>query len=158
MSFLKRIKNLGESASHRANLRKEKVAADLSILIAKAGLRRKDVAVKLGISEPALSSRLRGNANLGLDTIGAICDAASVEFDVVFRKRDAPRSLNFWEQGEPNPASTVVRHDMSYLLNRTRIAMPGRGYEFETRSVVSHSAANDNHAVKAKYEQESIAA
>lgn len=71
MSFLKRIKDLGESASHRANLRKKKVATDLAILIAKAGLRRKDVAIKLEISEAALSSRLRGNANLSLDTIGS---------------------------------------------------------------------------------------
>ena len=158
MSFLKRIKNLGESASHRANLRKEKVATDLAILIAKAGLRRKDVASKLEISEAALSSRLRGDANLSLNTIGSICDAASVEFDVVFRKRDAPRSLNYWEQVEMSPASTVVRHDMSYLLDRARIVMPHRGYEFETPSVVGLGAANDNRAVKVRYEQEPIAA
>lgn len=159
MSFLKRIKDLGESASHRANLRKEKVATDLAILIAKAGLRRKDVAIKLEISEAALSSRLRGNANLSLDTIGSICDAASVEFDLVFRKRDTPRSLNYWEKVEPSSASTIVKHDMSYLLHRNRIAMPsGRAYEFETPSMVDHGAANDNRIVKAKYEQEPIAA
>lgn len=102
MSFLKRIKDLGESSSHRANMRKEKVATDLAILIAKEGLRRKDIAKRLGISEAALSSRLKGNANLTLDTIGGICDAASVEFDLVFRRRGAQRNLSYWEQAEPS--------------------------------------------------------
>ena len=88
MSFLKRIKAIGESKSHRANLLKEKVAADLVILISKAGLSRSDVAVKLDISEPALANLLRGDAKLGLDTINAICDAASVEF------RDLNQSLS----------------------------------------------------------------
>jgi transcriptional regulator with XRE-family HTH domain len=158
MSFLKRIKDLGENVSHRANLRKEKVATDLAILIAKEGLRRKDVAKKLGISEAALSSRLKGDANLTLDTIGGICDAASVEFDLVFRKRGVSRNRSYWEQVEPSVAATVVKQDMSHLLHRTRFALPSRGYAFETSSTVGHVAANDGHVVKAEYEQERIAA
>ena len=158
MSFLKRIKDLGDSLEHRANLRKERVAADLAILIANEGLRRKDVAKKLGISEAALSSRLKGDANLTLDTIGGICDAASVEVDLVFRKRGTPRSLCYWEQTEPSGAATVVRQDMSHLLHRARQVSPHKGYAFGTAASYDMAAANDVGIVKVKYEQEPIAA
>lgn len=158
MSFLKRIKNLGDNLAHRANLRKERVAADLAILIAKEGLRRKDVAQKLGISEAALSSRLKGDANLTLDTIGGICDAASVEFDLVFRKRGSQRYLSYWEQVEPSGAATVVRQDMSHLLHRARQVSPYKGYAFGSASSFDMVAANDAAVLKVKYEQEPIAA
>lgn len=160
MSFLKRIKDLGDNLAHRASLRKERVAADLAILIAKEGLRRKDVAHQLGISEAALSSRLKGDANLTLDTIGSICDAASVEFDVVFRRRGESRSLSYWEQSEPVVAAPLVRQDMSHLLHRARQMSLCKGHafgsekSFDHRSASTHAKAVD----KVKYEQESLAA
>lgn len=158
MSFLKRIKSLGESVTHRANLRKEKVATDLAILIANAGLRRKDVAAKLNITEAALSSRLKGNANLSLDTIGSICDVACVEFDVVFRKRDVPRNLNYWEIHDASPASTVIKQDMSHLISQSRIKLPHKCFEFESDILVGKGSANDHRLLEAKYEAKSLAA
>ena len=159
MSFLKRIKDLGDNLAHRANLRKEKVAADLAILIAKEGLRRKDVASKLGISEAALSSRLKGDANLTLDTIGGICDAASVEFDLVFRRRGAQRNLSYWEQEEPTVPATFVKQDMSHLIHRARAFSSPKGYAYEYAAVFESVAANDDAPrTKVKHEQERIAA
>lgn len=158
MNFLQRIKELGENATHRANLRKEKVAADLAILISKAGLRRKDVAARLNITEAALSSRLKGNANLSLDTIGSICDVACVEFDVVFRKRDVFRNLNYWEIQDAAPASTVVKQDMSHLISQSQIKMRRNCFEFESNILVGKGSANDHRLLEVKYEAKSLAA
>lgn len=100
MSFLQRIRSLGDSAAHRAAQRRTKVAADLGVLLAVTGLKRKDVAARLDISDAALSIRLNGTSNMTLESIGSICDAAGVEFDVVFRRKDDERARHFWENDD----------------------------------------------------------
>lgn len=59
---------------------REEVAAGLCAAIDRAGLRRKDVAQTLGITEAALSIKLSGRTNLTLESIAEIADAAGATF------------------------------------------------------------------------------
>lgn len=100
MKFLDRIKELG-STIKRSDQLKTKVAADLSILIAHAGLKRKDIAQRLETSEANLSIKLNGTQNLTIESISSISEAAGFDFDIVFRTIDMPRALSFFELEEP---------------------------------------------------------
>lgn len=100
MTFLKRLKELGSTIS-RSDQLKTKVASDLSVLIALAELKRKDVAKRLNTSEAALSIKLNGTANLTLESICSITEAVGYDVDVVFRKRDSQRTCSFFELQQP---------------------------------------------------------
>ncbi|WP_457389267.1 hypothetical protein [Roseateles sp. P5_E1] len=100
MKFLDRIKELS-STIKRSDQLKTKVAADLAILIARAGLKRKQIAQRLEISEAALSIKLSGTQNLTLESISSISEAAGFDFDVVFRTTYMPRAHSFFELEEP---------------------------------------------------------
>jgi transcriptional regulator with XRE-family HTH domain len=91
------VKELRTDIKARAEERRQRVASDLAILIAKAGLKRKDVAQLLEITESALSIRLNGKTNLTLDSIGGICDATGYDFDVHFRRAEEAPVMSFWE-------------------------------------------------------------
>lgn len=100
MKFLDRIKELGSSIK-RSDQIKTKVAADLSVLIARAGLKRKDIAQRLQTSDANLSIRLSGTQNLTIESISSISEAAGFDFDIVFRTPDMPRAHSFFELEEP---------------------------------------------------------
>ena len=100
MKILDLVRELRTDLRARADERRQRVASDLAILIAKAGLKRKDVAQRLEITEAALSIRLNGTTNLTLDSIGGICDATGYEFDVHFRRPDEAPAMSFWELEE----------------------------------------------------------
>ncbi len=100
MNFFDRVKTLRSDLRSRTAERRQRVASDLAILISKAGLKRKDVAKRLDITEAALSIRLNGTTNLTLDSIGSICDAAGVEFDIHFRRPEDAPALSYWELEE----------------------------------------------------------
>lgn len=91
------VGELTSDIKNRAAERRQRVASDLAILIAKAGLKRKDVAQRLEITEAALSIRLNGKTNLTLDSISGICDATGYDFDVHFRRAEAVPAMSFWE-------------------------------------------------------------
>ncbi len=121
MNFFERVKTLKSDLKSRAEERRQRVASDLAILIAKAGMKRKDVAHRLDITEAALSIRLNGSTNLTLDSIGGICDAAGFEFDVHFRRPEEAPALSFWEIEEalmppmdaPEPANKTKKTEVS---------------------------------------------
>lgn len=91
-------------------LAKVSVAADLTILVAQSGISRSELARKLGWSRARVSQVLSGTGNLTIETIHAVAQAAGFAFDVAFRKPEATRARNVWEQAEliKLPASTAL--------------------------------------------------
>lgn len=81
-----------------AELAKVSVAADLTILVAKSGISRSDLAKKLGWSRARVSQVLSGESNLTIETIYAVTKAAGAAFDVVFRKPASARAPQIWER------------------------------------------------------------
>lgn len=159
MKFLERVKELKSDIKSRAEERKQRVASDLAILIAKAGLKRKDVSKRLEITEAALSIRLNGTANLTLDSISGICDATGFEFDVHFRRADEAPAMSFWEIDEANaPAKPIEKKEVNgeawldRLLNKNL-----GGVLYDVPSFKPANAANES-LVMTKYEPEPIAA
>ena len=84
-------------ASHKdlaEELKTVDVAADLTLLLQHAGVSREVLASKLGWSGDRLSQVLSGHENITVQTIAAVAGAMGYTFDVVFRKMDAPLTLN----------------------------------------------------------------
>jgi transcriptional regulator with XRE-family HTH domain len=84
-------------ASHKdlaEELKTVDVAADLTLLLQHAGVSREVLASKLGWSGDRLSQVLSGHENITVQTIAAVAGALGYTFDVVFRKTDAPLTLN----------------------------------------------------------------
>ena len=64
-----------------------RVAEDLRKALKARGIRQKDVAARLGISDPAVSERLSGNRNLTLASIQELADLAGLSVTVQFNPR-----------------------------------------------------------------------
>lgn len=96
--FANRVQRLWESASFRAQTRRNQVATDLSIAVAESQLSRKAVADMAGMKLPQLSRQLSGDVNLTLDSIGKICEAIGYDFDMVLRKAKDKAALQPWQQ------------------------------------------------------------
>jgi transcriptional regulator with XRE-family HTH domain len=165
VKILDLVKELRTDIKARADERRQRVASDLAILIAKAGLKRKDVAQRLEITEAALSIRLNGTTNLTLDSIGGICDATGYEFDVQFRRADEAPALSFWELeealmpcvGDRTPAAGIAKKEvhgeawLEGMLNRNLTGVLGDLPNFKLPA-----AANER--LTMKYEPERAAA
>lgn len=143
MKFLDRLKNLRSDSKGRAEERKQRVASDLAIVIAKANLKRKDVASALNISEAALSIRLNGSQNLTLDSIGGICEVAGCDFDIVFRRADEAVASSFWESDDVMLAPFA---DIELWVGKTH---PGV-LQYEVPSFIDATPAANEQAVEIK--------
>jgi transcriptional regulator with XRE-family HTH domain len=95
--FANRMHRLLQSASFRAESRRNKVAVDLSIAVAESQLTRQAVADKAGMKLSQLSRQLSGDVNLTLDSIGKICEAVGYDFDLVLRKTKDKAALQPWQ-------------------------------------------------------------
>lgn len=147
MKFLDRIKELGSSIK-RSDQLKTKVAADLSILIARAGLKRKDIAQKLQTSEANLSIRLNGTQNLTIESISSIAEAAGFDFDIVFRTVDMQRAHSFFELEEPASDEKLAQMKLRKVKTHWRAPVFNSRakpmYSFGTGHGSSKNAANND--------------
>lgn len=89
-----------QDPKYKSKARQAEVSANLRILIAESGKSFKDVAAVIRISQAALSQKLGGETNLTLDSISAIADAVGADFDIVFRKKEAKRACQAWENDD----------------------------------------------------------
>lgn len=85
------------------------MAGNLSVAIARSGLSRAKLAVKARIKPAQLSRQLSGDVNLTLDSIGRICEAVGLEFDVLYRKAEAPVAVQEWQQRFVFVSSSLVK-------------------------------------------------
>ena len=114
-------------------LAKVLVAADLTILVAHAGISRSELAKKLGWSRARVSQVLSGQGNLTIETIHAVAQAAGFAFDVAFRKPGAVRARQPWE--EPQLVKHVASPVFAFPNGQQRKAkhgdfdIPTGGYE-----------------------------
>lgn len=81
-----------------AGLAKVVVAADLTVLVHRAGLNRSDIAERLGWTRSRVSQVLSGEGNLTIETIHAVAKEAGYALDVVFRDEESPRAIQQWER------------------------------------------------------------
>ena len=89
-----------------AELAKVAVAADLTVLVHRAGLKRSDIAERLGWTRSRVSQVLSGEGNLTIETIHAVARAAGYAFDVAFRDKAGQRAVQQWER--PIPPERLV--------------------------------------------------
>lgn len=130
-----------------SELAKVSVAADLTILVAEAGISRSDLAKKLGWSRARVSQVLSGESNLTIETIHAVTHAVGAAFDVVFRKIGEPAAKQPWEkqvalalqvEDEPDLTSWMSRKTMKPM--RARFA---GAREFVNRGMTLQSSNHD---------------
>lgn len=82
-----------------------RVADSLKRALKAHGLKQRDIARLLGISEPAVSDRLSGNRNLTLVSIHELAELAELRVIVDFRPPvidEDVRELRKWLNEEPN--------------------------------------------------------
>jgi DNA-binding phage protein len=96
-SVLNFLAELADDPIEQLKKRRARVAAQLSALLATLNLSHSKVADKAHMKRSQLSRQLSGDANLTIDTIARICEAAGADFDVVFRMKAAPAAKQFWE-------------------------------------------------------------
>jgi len=89
---------LTEDPELRANMVTVAVAADLTVLLAQAGLSRAQLAERLGWSQDKVAQVLAGESPLTLETVFAVAQSLGYTFDVVLRKKEAPRVPQPWER------------------------------------------------------------
>lgn len=90
---------LADTPDLAADVAKVAVAADLTVLLAQAGLSRAELAKRLGWSRARVTQVLSGEGNLTIETVFAVAQALGHTFDVVFRKQDERRMPQAWERG-----------------------------------------------------------
>lgn len=90
---------LADTPDLAADVAKVAVAADLTVLLAQAGLSRAELAKLLGWSRARVTQVLSGEGNLTIETVFAVAQALGHTFDVVFRKQDERRVPQAWERG-----------------------------------------------------------
>jgi DNA-binding Xre family transcriptional regulator len=93
------------TASRRAD-----VAFLFRSLMVAAELKNVDLANRLGVSEANVSRWLRGNQNLSLDTMHAICDA--LDAHLILDVRSGLESVTELENWEPAPVGTMCVYDL----------------------------------------------
>lgn len=113
--FVNRLQQLWESASYRAQTRRNQVAVDLSIALAESQLSRQAVANKAGMKLPQLSRQLSGEVNLTLDSIGKICEAIGYDFDMVLRKAKEKAALQPWQQRMDRTVLVQLVNEQRYV-------------------------------------------
>lgn len=99
-----------------AELAKVAVAADLAVLVHRAGLKRSDIAERLGWTRARVSQVLSGEGNLTIETIHAVAMAAGFAFDVLFREKGTRRAVQMWER--PLQLELEVNEAMSFSAPR----------------------------------------
>jgi len=99
-------------------LAKVAVAADLAILVAESGISRSDLAKKLGWTRARVSQVLSGQGNLTIETMHAVAKAVGLSFDVVFRKPDAARALQPWQQKATLQLQMIDEADLPSWMSR----------------------------------------
>jgi len=105
-----------DDSSADAELAKVAVAADLAVLVHRAGLKRSDIAERLGWTRARVSQVLSGEGNLTIETIHAVAKAAGFAFDVLFREKGARRAVQMWER--PLQLELDVNEAMSFSAPR----------------------------------------
>lgn len=120
------LANLISRSNHRGEFRKlrnrARVAGALGALIAERGLKHVHVAKKAGMKPSQLSRQLSGDANLTLDSLTAICAAADVDFDLIFRKEGEKALMQWWERAvirERRRQPQAFANDMVLHLKHT---------------------------------------
>ena len=108
---------LNDDVGLQAELAKTAVAADLAVLVVRAGVSRTELAKRLGWSKARVSQVLSGNGNLTVETIHAVTRALGHRFDVVFRVASQARAPQPWEH--------AVQLD---LVGSNVIEFPAAGY------------------------------
>ncbi len=89
---------LNDDVELQAELAKTAVAADLAVLLVRAGVTRTELAKRLGWSKARVSQVLGGSGNLTVETIHAVTRALGHRFDVVFRAAGETRVVQLWER------------------------------------------------------------
>ena len=100
------------------------VTEKMATIMAKRRLKRKDVASKMGISAPAVTRILSGNANFTLRTLLSIADALGRELQIDFRTKDAKpsiitRDVKLLDSANP-PDSEPLCIEQNYFGNMKR--------------------------------------
>ena len=67
------------------SVRRADLAMQIRTKMLEKGLRSVDLAERLGVSEANVSRWLRGNQNLGIDTMHLLADALEVPLKITFR-------------------------------------------------------------------------
>lgn len=97
-AFANRLAKARTEPSFRVKQRRELVAAHLGAAIAGLGFSRIKVAQKAKMKPAQLSRQLSGSVNLTIDTVGRICDAVGLDFDVIYRLTTHDRARQPWER------------------------------------------------------------
>lgn len=106
-----------QSLKNRKKIRASEAAADLRVLILNSGKTFKDIAILTGVTAPALSKKLGGEANLTLESIDKIADVLGYDFDIVFRLKGEPHAVQPWQTQEKTQSALNLA---SELLDRAK--------------------------------------
>lgn len=103
----KHIERVNRAKATLTASRRADVAFLFRSLMVAADLKNVDLAIRLGVSEANVSRWLRGNQNLSLDTVHALCDAldAHLVLDVQSSQVSAA-DVNDWEPA-PLPSTKL---------------------------------------------------
>jgi len=116
---------------------KSRFAVTVDWLLDFRGLKKKDLADRLGVSRPYISKILRGDANLTIETIGRLAYALDAEATINLRPKESkikPWLYSFDAQKNASPAN---------VLKLNEVAIPGKEIStwanktFETREAAN---------------------
>lgn len=79
------------------DIKKETVAADLSMLLVHSNCSRSQLAEDLGYKKSRVSRILSGDENLTLKTLTKVADSLGYTFDVIFYNKSYPKPKQPWE-------------------------------------------------------------
>lgn len=86
----------GYSTLDATEIQMELVASDLTLLLRHSGLKRADLATKLGVRKSRVTRILSGDENLTIKSITSIAEALDYTFDVVFYNKNYPKPKQPW--------------------------------------------------------------
>ena len=120
-------------ADFRFDIKAQEVATDLARALEEAGMTRTQLCEKLEWKPSRMSKVLGGGANLTLRTLYQLCEAVGLEFDVILRPRQQPRTAQPWEADHLQDDIRRLHSEAEHKHVQSRALL-------ETALQISHSA------------------
>lgn len=139
-----------EYDEHEETLRnkREDVGIDLCGLLHHAGITRADLARHVGWKPSRVTRALSGNENLTLNTLTILINALGMDYDLVFRKKGACRSLQPWEHEQLDAEILQMHGELSAALGEVKALHRHASATLQTAQEISRAMFCKAHAIK----------
>lgn len=136
--------------------KRQDAGIDLCSLLSHANISRADLARLLNWKPSRVTKALSGNENLTINTLASIIDALGMDFDLVFRKKGACRTLQPWERDRLDEEIIQMHGELVKVLGNAEDLHNRAKATLQTSIEINRTMFKRAHAIKQSTMMESM--